>query len=196
MIRLPAAIETILTELAEFGRRHDEAETEHSRRLLNLEWPAAETLHLLVRLSGRRRVLEIGTSNGFSTLWLAAALPATGASLVSIERDREKQKQARFNLERAGLADKVTLLEGEASAVIAALEGPFDCVFFDADRVSAPAQLGLLLPKLAAGAAIFTDNVLSHPAQVAAYLDLVANDPRFDAVTLPVGKGLHMAVLR
>ena len=195
MIRLPAHLASLLAELADAGRRHDEAEPVHARRLLNLEWPAAEALHLLVRLAGCRRLLEIGTSNGFSTLWLAAALPVEG-SLVSIDRDGGKQALARANLERAGLAGRVTLLEGEADALVPGLEGRFDGVFFDADRVSAPGQLGLLLPRLTPGAVIFTDNVLSHPDQVAAYVDLINGDDRFDAVTLPVGKGLHVAVLR
>lgn len=196
MIRLSASTLTLLSEIAEFGRRHDAQEPEHSRRFLNLEWPTAEALYLMIRLGCRRNILEIGTSNGFSTIWLAAALPADDGRVISIDRNGDKQKLARSNLERAGLAGRVTMLNGEASELVAMLEGPFDCIFFDADRVSASQQLDVLMPKLAPGAAIFTDNVLSHPDQVAAYLGRMEDDTRFDSVTLPIGKGLHVAVLR
>ncbi|HLO68469.1 MAG TPA: class I SAM-dependent methyltransferase [Holophaga sp.] len=196
MIALPAPLEALLRRLLADGRAHDAATQVHAERFLNLEWETAETLFLLLRAAGRRRVLEIGTSNGFSTLWLAQALEATGGTVVSIDRDAGRQAQAAAHLAEAGLAHRATLLHGPATDVVRGLEGTFDAVFFDADRVSAPDQGALLLPRLAPDALLLADNALSHPQEIQGYLDWVDATGLFDARILPVGKGLHVAVRR
>lgn len=194
MAILDERVGAVLAHLEQSGRENDARETDRARKRLNLERGTAELLHLLVRTSRRRRILEIGTSNGYSTIWLAAALRLTGGlPLVSIERDAAKLGQARENLARAGLADRVELIEGDATAVTAELPGPFDCVFFDADRVSAPAQLRLLLPKLAADVLLLADNALSHPEEIAGYVAAFQELPEFSTMIVPVGKGLHIA---
>src|SRR5437016_3213019 len=96
-------------------------------------------------------------------------------------------------LMRAGLLNSVTLLGGEASATVRTLEGPFDCVFFDADRISAPEQLEILIPKLKPDVLLLADNVLSHPEEIADYLNFVAGLVGFSSVTIPIGKGLNIA---
>ena len=197
MLNLPLPVAACLKALAEHGRLHDAQETRHDRRMLNLEWPAAEALYLMVRMARRRRILEIGTSNGFSTLWLALALAdREGARLVTLDREPDKTRQARANLEQAGLAGSVECLVGDATELVAGLEGPFDAVFFDADRVSAPEQFARLLPKLTPDAILFSDNALSHPEEIAGYLDCVDRSGQFDSTLLTVGKGLHVAVRR
>lgn len=185
--------QALLHELEQAGRDNDARETDRSRKMLNLERETAELMQMLVRSGKRRRILEIGTSNGYSTIWLAAALPPDAPPLISLERDAAKAEQARVNLARAGLAERVDLLVGEATALTAGLPGPFDCVFFDADRVSAPDQLRLLLPKLTPDALLLADNALSHPDEIAGYIQAVAALPDFTALTVPVGKGLHIA---
>lgn len=187
------ALAGLLRLLARRGAVHDAGEPEHRRRLLNLEPETAALVGLLVRLGRRRRILEIGTSNGYSTIWLAAGALAVGGRVISVERDAGKQSQADANLRQAGLRDVVELVLGEATEVVASLPGPFDCVFFDADRVSAPDQLALLLPKLEPDVLLLADNVLSHPAEIAGYLAAVEALPGFERVAVPVGKGLSAA---
>jgi predicted O-methyltransferase YrrM len=197
VLNLPQPVERRLRDLAEYGRAHDAGEPRHAHRLLNLDWPTAEALFLMVRMARRRSVLEIGTSNGFSTLWLAQALaPQAGARLVTIERDPAKSRQARANLEQVGLAGPVAFLVGQATPLVEGLDEVFDSVFFDADRVSAPEQFARLLPKLTPDAILFSDNALSHPEEIAGYLDCVDRSGQFDSTLLPVGKGLHVAVRR
>ena len=97
------------------------------------------------------------------------------------------------NLRRAGLRGLVNLELGDATEVVGMLPGPFDLVFFDADRVSAPAQLERLLPKLAPDVMLLADNVLSHPEEIAPYLTALEDLDGFDRLVVPVGKGLSIA---
>jgi predicted O-methyltransferase YrrM len=193
-----AQILAVLRNVEAFGQSNDALETDRARRMLNLERNTAELIQILVLSSSRKRVLEIGTSNGYSAIWLGATLRAIpGAqSLTTIERDPQKVEQARANIADAGLNDTVTVHEGSATEIVAALPGPFDCVFFDADRVSAPEQLRLLLSKLERDVLLLADNILSHPGEVAGYLQEFEHLPEFVTTTVTVGKGLHIACRR
>jgi predicted O-methyltransferase YrrM len=161
--------------------------------MLNLEPETAQLLHILIRSSRRTRLLEIGTSNGYSTIWLAWAVSGAGGQLISIDRDAYKQTLANSNLSRVGLREMVDLRTGDATEIIAGLPGPFDCVFFDADRFSAPAQLSLLIAKLTPDVFLLADNALSHPNEIAAYLSALEALPQFQRVIVPIGKGLSVA---
>jgi predicted O-methyltransferase YrrM len=190
---MDSALTDLLADLAAAGLAHDAGEAEHARRRLNLEADTARLVAILVRSGRRSRVLEIGTSNGYSTIWLAWAVRGAGGTVTSIERDAGKQAEAAENLRRAGLLDAVRLIHGDATEVVSGLPGPFDCVFFDADRVSAPAQLRALLPKLTPDVLLLADNVLSHPDEIAGYLAALEELPGFERAVVPVGKGLSVA---
>jgi predicted O-methyltransferase YrrM len=190
-----AELRAFLRKLEEQGRTHDAQEPEHSRKLLNLEPETAEIVSILARSSGARRVLEIGTSNGYSSIWLAASIGPEGGRVITIDRSPEKQEMARANLAQAGVLEYVDLRLGDATEIVKTLPGPFDFVFFDADRISAPKQLALLLPRLAHPALILADNALSHPDQIAGYLAAIAGLHDVQHVIIPVGKGLSVAFL-
>jgi predicted O-methyltransferase YrrM len=187
-------VRKLLAELEEQGRANDSRETDRSRKFLNLEPDTAQIVSMLARGSRATRVLEIGTSNGYSTIWLAVSVAPAGGRVTSIDRSAEKQKMARENLAKAGLLDSVELLCGDATEILAALAGPFDFVFFDADRVTAHKQLALLLPKLAPPAFLLADNALSHPAEIADYLAAIRNLRDIQHALIPVGKGLSVAL--
>lgn len=189
-----AEVRRLLRELEEQGRAHDAREPEHSRKVLNLEPETAEIVSMLARGSRAKRVLEIGTSNGYSTIWLADAVAPAGGIVISIDRSAEKQKMARENLSRAGLLERVDLLCGDATALVASLSGPFDFVFFDADRIDAHKQLTLLLPMIAPAAFLVADNALSHPAEIVAYLAMIESLEHVQHVLIRVGKGLSVAL--
>lgn len=120
-------------------------------------------LHLLARMRGARAILEIGTLGGYSTIWLARALPP-GGRLVTLEVNPDHARVARANLARAGVAERVELREGEALDTLAALEregaGPFDFVFVDADKPATPDYFRWAMRLCAPGAAIVVDNVV------------------------------------
>lgn len=190
---MESSLRTLLDDLFAAGREHDAHEPQHTRRLLNLEPDTAQLVSILLRNGRRRQILEIGTSNGYSTIWLAWSMRHTGGQVVSIERDTTKQAEAEANLRRAGLSGLVEFRCGDATQIAGTLTGPFDCVFFDADRRSAPEQLALLLPKLTPDALLLADNALSHPEEIAGYLAAVQALPGFDHLVVPVGKGLSIA---
>ncbi len=190
---MESRIRDLLGELEAWGRANDEREQDRSKKMLNLEPDTAKLIGILIRSGQRKQILEIGTSNAYSTIWLAWAARATGGHVTSIDRDLDKQAMADANLRRAGLRDLVALHTGDATEIVATLPGPFDLVFFDADRLSAPAQLRLLLPKLTPGALVLADNAISHPGQIAGYLTVIEALPDFDHMVVPIGKGLSIA---
>jgi predicted O-methyltransferase YrrM len=186
-------IRDLLGELEAWGRENDEREQDRSKKMLNLEPDTARLIGILIRSGQRKRLLEIGTSNGYSTIWLAWAARATGGHVTSIDRDSDKQAMADANLRRAGLREVVDLVAGDATDVVGRLRGPFDLLFFDADRLTAPTQLRILLPKLEPGALVLADNAISHPDQIAPYLAALEALPDVEHIVLPVGKGLSLA---
>jgi predicted O-methyltransferase YrrM len=188
-----ADIRAFLNELYNAGLENDLQQEERGKKRLNLEPETAQFLNILMRSSRRTRVLEIGTSNGYSTIWLAWAASLTGGHVTSIDRDAQKQAQADANLRHVGLRELVDLRCGDATEIVASFPGPFDCVFFDADRYSAPAQLSLLFPRLTPDVLLLADNVLSHPEEIAGYLRALEALPQFDRMVIPIGKGLSMA---
>ena len=189
-------VRAVLDELEAFGEENDRVETDRSRKMLNLERATAELVRALIAPRKAQRILEIGTSNGYSTIWLAASV-APGGRVLSMDRNALKTAMAKANLERAGLLDRVELLTGDATELTAKLAGPFDgvfdVVFFDADRFSAPEQLRLLRPKLAQEALLLADNAFSHPQEIAEYLAAIETLPDSEHTVVPVGKGLSVA---
>jgi predicted O-methyltransferase YrrM len=192
-IAMDQYLRELLRELEEHGRENDARATESARMMLNLEPASAQLISILVRASGVTRALEIGTSNAYSTIWLAWSLAPAGGRIVSIDRNPDKHALARENLRRADLLDRVELRTGDATEIVRELTGPFDLVFLDAYRRKFPEQLQILLPKLAPKVLVIADNVLSHPEEIADYLKLVSSLADFQHTTVPVGKGLSIA---
>ncbi|MEA2629969.1 MAG: hypothetical protein QOE66_188 [Chloroflexota bacterium] len=169
---------------------------------------------LQVLAAGRRRIVEVGTAYGYSTLWMALGQPADG-TIVTIDPDRTRTDLARGWWRQAGVADeRITVVDAPALEAIAtdpALAGPFDMVFIDALKPEYQGYLDALVDRLTTGALIVADNVLwsgrasgSRPASaddrnaapLRAFDAAVLADPRFNATILPVGDGLLIASWR
>lgn len=186
-------LKALLAELEAFGADNDDGQDDRSKKMLNLEADAAQFISILARNGRCQRMLEIGTSNGYSTIWWAWVASQTGGHVTSIEISPDKQAMADENLKRANLRDRVELLLGDATETVKSIEGTFDFVFFDADRLSAPEQLKLLLRKIEVGALVLADNVNSHPEQIAGYLEAINALDDFDHMVISVGKGVSLA---
>ena len=163
-------------------------------------------LYLLARIMGARRILEIGTLGGYSTIWLARALPAGGV-VVTLEVDERYAEVARGNVERAGLSEVVEVITGRAVETLGQLaaegRGPFDLIFIDADKQSNPEYFGWAMKLSRPGSVIVVDNVVregrvieegSEDASVRGVrrcMELMAAEPRFSATAMQTvgGKG-------
>ena len=165
-------------------------------------------LAILTRAVGAQRILEVGTAIGYGTLWLAEAAPE--ARVVSIDRDPERLARACETLTRAGVADRVDLVEGEALEILPGLEGPFDLIYLDGDKATYRRCLDLGLQKLRVGGLVVIDNVLwkghvADPPADASDEDEAAADamatfnsylmihPQLEALVLPLGDGVGVA---
>jgi predicted O-methyltransferase YrrM len=188
-----ARLLALLDDLWQAGDDNDARETERRLRMLNITPDTGRLLWILVRALRATRILEVGTSNAYSTIWLADAARATGGRVVTLERDPGKVRLARENLERAGVAQWVEIREGLAAETLAALPGPFDLVFLDADRASYLTYLELAVPRLAPGGLLVADNVVSHRSELGDFLARVKGHPELMSVTVPVGKGEEIA---
>jgi len=169
-------------------------------------------LALFAQMVGARRILEIGTLGGYSTLWMARALPADG-KITTIEFNEAHAAVALGNIERAGLSGKVDLRIGRALDVLPTLSGPFDLIFIDADKPNNPGYIRWALELSRPGTVIIGDNVVRGGAVadstsedanvrgVRAFLDFVATEPRLDATAIQtVGEkgwdGFLLAIVR
>lgn len=133
--------------------------------------PQGKFMYLLARVHGAKRILEVGTLGGYSTIWLARALPA-GGTLVTMEIDPQHAEVAKANLERAGMGDKVEVLVGNARELLPELERrndvPFDLTFIDADKASIPFYFESALRMSRPGSLILVDNVVREGAVIQA----------------------------
>lgn len=160
-------------------------------------------LHVLCRLMQPKRVLEIGTFTGFATICMAQGMAPDGL-LTTIEANEEYEGVIRKYLAKAGVADSVRLIIGDAKEVVPTLEDAFDLVFIDADKVSYPLYYDLMIEKLNPSGVILADNVLwegkvlnAHAKErdtkaIQAFNDKVQNDPRVENVLLPLRDGMMM----
>jgi len=191
---MDGALLALLEKLAAFGEDNDARETARPRRMLNITRDTGRLLWILVCATRATRIIEVGTSNAFSTIWLADAARASGGRVTTLEVNPDKIAQARANLASAGLADVVDILEGPAAESLATLTGPFHLVFLDADRPSYLTYLELVVPRLRTGGMLVADNVTSHASELTDYLQRVKSHPQLFTVTVPIGNGEEIAL--
>lgn len=167
-------------------------------------------LHSLARSCGARRVLEIGTAIGYSTLWLATAVPADGM-MISMEYDAARAARAREHLAAAGFSDRVSVMVGDASRFLHKVAGPFDLIFQDSDKALYEPMLDRLVDMLRPGGLLVVDNVLWSGEVIPGYVDRpehnqndtiaiaafnkrLAAEPRLYTSFLQVGDGVSVSV--
>jgi predicted O-methyltransferase YrrM len=146
-----------------------------------------EFLHLLVKATRAKNVLELGTSHGFSAIWMGLGLEETGGRLTTIEIDRERYDLAQKHVSDAGLSQRVTCIQGNAHTEVVKLEGPFDFVFMDADKEGQVDYFKKLFPKkLVPGGILLVHNAILQASSMRDYLEMVHTHPDFDTVILSI----------
>ena len=187
---------TIADDVFAAGRDYDAAQPNRLDRLRNVEPETAELLGVLVRASRPERILELGTSNGHSTLWLADAAEAVGGRVETLDIDPRRTELARANVERAGLDALVNCRTiGAAQALAEYPDAAWDFVFLDAERAEYSGYWPNLRRALAPGAMLAIDNAISHESELRAFNRLLGDDEQLTTVLVPIGAGLILAAL-
>jgi predicted O-methyltransferase YrrM len=187
-------LERFLEQLFDNGRVHDAELEDRRERLRNVEPETARMLAVLGRATAARRVLELGTSNGYSTLWLAEAVASTGGRVTTVEIDQQRADMAEQNFVRAGLAARIDLRVESAAAVLAAsADSVWELVFLDAERDEYSGYWPDLVRSLRLPGLLAVDNVLSHADELIEFRRLVDDEPGIVSVVVPIGAGVLLA---
>jgi predicted O-methyltransferase YrrM len=188
-------LDLLKAELERFGETNDSGVAERARRMLNITRDTGEFLALLVLATAARRVLEIGTSNGYSTLWLAEAGHAVRGSVTTVECADYKVGLASANFARSGLARLITLISDEAASFLRRTESSaYDLIFLDSARGEYVGWWPDVRRALRPGGLLIVDNATSHAQELTHFRSLVTADPQFATCVVPVGKGEFLAV--
>jgi predicted O-methyltransferase YrrM len=188
-------LSALLDQLHRHGVEHDAGRSDRLERLRNLEPDTARLLAVLVRASGARAVLELGTSNGYSTLWLADAARAVGGRVLSVDVDSQRSAEAAHNLDRAGLRELVELRVQDAAVTLReSSAAEWELIFLDAERPAYPGYWPELVRVLRPGGLLVIDNVLSHAEEVRHFRELIGADERVSEALVPTGAGALLVV--
>jgi predicted O-methyltransferase YrrM len=184
----------VLERMARQDAGERERDVARSVRLRQIMPDVGRLLHTLVLATRPRSIIEIGTSGGYSTIWLATAARDVGANVTTLEIDPVKVRMADANLREAGVEDIATIAEGDAFAWLRTRTEPVDFVFLDAEKEDYGAFLELVVPLLRSGAVLIADNLLSHAEDLAPFRERALAHPQLSALVPPVGRGELLAV--
>jgi predicted O-methyltransferase YrrM len=194
---MDAATLRIIDDLLVAAEEHDAAQADRLDRWRVLEPDAGRLVWFLAQALPARNIVEIGTSRGVSTLWLADAARSVGGHVLTVDVDRAAQDAARVSLRAAGLVDQVTFRVGNGGSVLADLaDGSVDLLFLDAERVEYPAWWPHPMRVLRPGGLLVADNATSHAEEIAPLRDLIRAEEGLVTITVAVGKGELMALRR
>jgi predicted O-methyltransferase YrrM len=188
-------LEQLLEHLYEAGLEHDASTPDRRERMRNVEPESARMLAVLVRTLRPQRMLELGTSNGYSTIWLADAAHAVGGRLTSVEIDPGRYAQSQQNLHRAGFSELVELcLEDARDTLAGAPDDAWDMIFLDAERPAYTCYWSDLVRTLRPSGLLIVDNVISHENELIDFRGMVEREERVMEALVPIGAGMLLVV--
>lgn len=187
-------LQELLSELEQFGESNDNNITDRPRRMLNITRDTGEFLSVLIRATNAQRVLEVGTSNGYSTLWLADACYAIVGKVTTIELSEYKFNLAAKNFKRSDLSSTIKQVLGDAGDFLSETDNnSYDLIFLDSERPEYPNWWPDLKRVIRPGGLLVVDNAISHSDEMAPFISLIESDPDFTTSLVPVGKGEYLA---
>ena len=160
----------------------------------NISREAGIFLNTLVRIKKPTRILEIGTSTGYSGIWLAEPLQEIHGELVTIESHDERFAIAAKRFKEAGLENIIQQIKGHAPEIFPKIEGTFDMMFFDATKTEHTSYFAACESRLEVNGIIVTDNIISHKDELAGYISMVQQKHNFQSSILPIGTGLMISL--
>lgn len=159
-----------------------------------LQPEAAKLLSILATANKAKTIVEVGSGPGYSTLWLAYAASLTGGRVLSCEIDSARADEARAHVAKAGLADYVEVVTGDARQILRQREEPVDFLFIDGDPGQYETCFDVVYKRMGVGAMVVADDVIAAENELADYTTYVQNHPNLESVTVPVGNGLEITV--
>ncbi len=164
-----------------------------AKQYTNIAPENGQFLSILIQSINAQNVLEVGTSNGYSAIWLAAALKKTGGRLITLEFDPTRAAEAKKHLREVGLNDIVEIRAGNALDEIPKCVAPFDLVFLDAEKNEYRHYLELILPNVRSGGLIIADDTVTMRDEMSEYVEFVFNTPTLDSVDIPLDDGVILS---
>ena len=164
-----------------------------AKQYTNIAPENGKFLSILIGAINAQNVLEVGTSNGYSAIWIAAALQKTGGRLITLEFDPIRAAEAETHLQEAGLDGIVEVRVGNALAEISKCDATFDLVFLDAEKNEYRRYLELVLPNIRSGGLIVADDTLTMRDEMPDYIEYVFNTPTLHSVEIPLDDGVILS---
>ncbi len=186
-----------LNELYQSFIKFDATQCDRIKRYRNIEPESALFLAMQVRIQQSKQILEIGTSTGYSTLWLADAAKVTGAKVTTLEIDEKRTQQAQLHAQELQVDDVIDFWVGDAQKYLEQCQEQYDFILLDAER-NAYLNYWVYLQKMLVehGGVLIVDNVISHAAEVKSFIMEVKRDERFMTTTLSIGSGLFVVTFK
>ncbi len=172
----------------------DKARTHEGNTTWNISRETGVFLHSLILAKQAKRVLEIGTSTGYSALWIIDALSHTGGKLTTIESHKERYALANNHFTEAGATDIVTAVLGHAPEILESIPGTFDLVFLDATKEEHVSYATALIDRLEWYGMIIADNMISHEKDLALYRTYMESQSTMQHSLIPIGSGLLVSI--
>lgn len=185
---------TLLKDLERIDAEERKQGLPVSQRMRNIQPEVGLFLNILIKATKAKTILEIGTSNAYSTIWIGLAAKENKGKVITLENDPNKITLAKENLSKAGLLNIVQIIEGDAKETIKDIDETLDLIFIDAEKEDYPQFFDLTFPKLKVGGLIVADNVVSHDSVLKPYVDYVRNNPQTQSVLVPIGRGEELTL--
>ncbi|EEK78911.1 methyltransferase [Bacillus cereus] len=187
-------LDSLLLQLEQYGEEHDRDKRIREEKLRNVSREMGQFLSILVKGSNAKNVLEIGTSNGYSTLWIASAVEETNGNVTTVELSSERVGEALLNFEKANLLQRIDVHNQEAGAFLdAQLDHSFDFIFLDSERTQYMWWLEHIKRMLQPKGLLVIDNATSHASELAEFIKMIEEDDTFETVLLAFQKGAFVA---
>jgi len=198
-------IRSVLKKLEEQAEleKSEKIQISHDERMLAISNETGEFFNILLKAMKAKKILEVGMSVGFSTLWFADAILANDGKIVTIEENRDKITRAKKNFEEAGVSAQIEIHEGKALQILHKLatseseQRQFDFVFLDADKENNIEYFDLVLPLVRVGGIIATDNILypeKFRPEMKKFTDYIKSKPNVQTMTLDLGNGEEISI--
>jgi predicted O-methyltransferase YrrM len=184
----------VLTKLEKRRKLEKEKNLPVEKRLRSIPRETGIFFNILLKALKAKRILEIGTSQGYSTIWLGLVVKENGGKVISLENNPESYKNAVKNIREAGLDKVMQIILGDAKETIKKLSGPFDFVFIDAEKVDYITYFDLVFPKVKKNGLIMADNIISHFEILKDFKEYVEKIPQVESMVVPIGTGEMMCL--